>query len=335
MTDLSRRTLLAGTAGATAGALSGALPAVLSATPAAAQAPSQAAAPAAGQVPSAYRYKVGDVIVTAISDGMRTFPMPDGFVRNAPKAEVNAALSEAFLPADQLSIPFTVLLLDIGDRRVLVDTGNGPAKGPVGLLQGTLASLGVDPASIDQVVISHFHGDHINGLVTAEGTPAFPKAQVMVPEAEWAFWMDDGEMSRAPDGLKGGFQNVRRVFKPFEGKVERYAWDKELAPGLTSVGTPGHTPGHTSFQLASGNDALFIQSDVTNIPALFVRHPDWQVTFDMDGDKAAAARRKVYDRLSADKMKVAGYHFPFPGAAYLAKEGDGFRYVPVLWQPVL
>lgn len=340
MTDLSRRTILAGTAGAAAGVLSGALPAgllgsAMTASSAAAQTHAVPPAAAPQQVPSAYRYKVGDVVVTAISDGMRTFPMPEGFVRNAPKAAVNGALVEAFLPPDQISIPFTVLLLDIGDRRVLVDTGNGPAKGPVGLLQGTLGSLGVDPASIDQVVISHFHGDHINGLVTADGTPAFPKAQVMVPEAEWAFWMDDGEMSRAPEGLKAGFQNARRVFKPFEGKVERYAWDKELAPGLTSVATPGHTPGHTSFQLASGTDALFIQSDVTNIPALFVRHPDWHATFDMDADKAAAARRKVYDRLSADRMKVAGYHFPFPGAAYLAKDGDGFRYVPVLWQPVL
>jgi len=336
MTELSRRTLLAGTAGATVAA-AGALGSTLMASSSAeAQQPASTAKPMPPkQVPSAYRYKVGDILVTAVSDGMRTIPLPEGFVRNAGKAEVNAALEAAALPPDQLYLPFNVLLIETGGRRVLVDTGNGPSQGPVGLLAGTLGALGIDPGSIDQVVISHFHGDHINGLVTAEGAPAFPKAQVFVPEAEWAFWTDEGEASRAPDRLKGSFQNVARVFKPFAGKVERYAWDKEVAPGLTAVGTPGHTPGHTSFQLESGFDTLFIQSDVTNIPALFVAHPTWQVMFDMDGAKAAEVRRRTYDRLAADKIQVAGYHFPFPGAAYVLREGDGFRYVPVTWNPAL
>ncbi len=325
MTELTRRTLMAGTAGTAAAGLLGTTAPVLAAdeTPATSRA-----------LPSAYRYKVGDVLVTAISDGVRTFPMPAGFVRNAPKDEVNRALEAAYLPPDQVSIPFTVLLLESGGRRVLVDTGNGPAGGPVGKVSPTLTAIGVAPESIDQVVISHFHGDHINGLLAADGTPAFPKAQVFVPEAEWAFWMDEGQASRAPEALKGSFQNARRVFKPFEGKVERYAWGKEVAPGLTSVATAGHTPGHTSFDLVSGADALFIQSDVTNIPALFVANPSWHVMFDMDPAKAADVRRRTYDRLVADRMKVAGYHFPFPGAAHLAKEGEGYRYVPVLWDPV-
>lgn len=333
MTELSRRTLVAGAAAATAG---GVLGAGMSSSPAAAQTASEPAkAATGGQVlPSAYRYKVGDAVVTAISDGVRTFPMPQGFVRNAPKEAVNGALAAAFLAPDQISIPFNILLIETGGRRLLVDTGNGPAQGPVGRLMPTLAALGVAPDSIDQVVISHFHADHINGLLTAEGTPAFAKAQVFVPEAEWAFWMDEGEASRAPDALKGGFQNVRRVFKPLDGKVERYGWDKEIAPGLVSVGTPGHTPGHTSFELGSGADALFIQSDITNIPSLFVANPTWQVMFDMDGAKAAEVRRRTYDRLVADRRQVAGYHFPFPGAAHVAKAGEGYAYVPVMWNPV-
>lgn len=330
MTELSRRSLMAGTTGAAVTGLLGA-----TALPTTANAQDKSSAGAGSQaVPSAYRYKVGDALVTAISDGVRTFPMPQSFVRNAPKEDVNDALAAAFLPPDQVSIPFTVLLIETGGRRVLVDTGNGGAPGPVGQLRPTLAAIGVAPESIDRVVISHFHGDHINGLLLADGTPAYPKAQLFVPEAEWAFWMDEGEASRAPAGLKGNFQNVRRVFAPFGSKVERYAWNKELAPGLMSVGTPGHTPGHTSFELGSGGDGLFIQSDITNIPALFVAHPAWQVMFDMDGEKAADVRKRTYDRLSADRMKVAGYHFPFPGAAHLTKEGEGYRYVPVMWNPV-
>ena len=128
---------------------------------------------------------------------------------------------------------------------------------------------------------------------------------------------------------------MRRVFKPFEGKVERYAWDKEVAPGLKAVGTPGHTPGHTSFELESDFDTLFIQSDLTNLPALFVANPGWHAAFDMDPAAAEAVRRKTYDRLAAERIMVAGYHFPFPGAAFLEKQGDGYRYQPVYWRPVL
>ena len=325
MFELSRRALLAGTA-ALAGAGAAGLP--LSSA--------GAATPAAGrQVPSAYRYKVGDVEITAIADGMRTFPLPSGFVRNQTPEAVKAALTAAFLSDTQVSMPFTVLLINVGGRLVLVDTGNGGEPGVVGQLRGTLGTLGIAPEAIDQIVISHFHADHINGLLLPDGTPAFPKAQVMVPEAEWAFWMDEGQMSRAPDAMKPSFQNVRRVFKPFEGKLERYAWDKEVAPGLKAVGTPGHTPGHTSFAIESNFEEMFIQSDLTSIAALFVPNPSWQVQFDMDGAKAAETRKATLDRIAADRTRIAGYHFPFPAVAHLDKAGDGFRYVPVLWNPAM
>lgn len=324
MSELSRRTLLAGSAG-----LLG-LSALGQAPRAHAEAP-----PARKQVPSAYRYRIGDVEVTVIADGMRTFPLPPTFVRNQPKDQVQAALKSAFLNEERLSMPFNAVVLNISGKLVLVDTGNGGEPGAVGLLPGTLATLGIPPEAIDQVVISHFHGDHINGLLRPDGTPTYANAQLMVPEKEWAFWMDEGEMSRAPDALKGSFQNVRRVFEPFGKKVERYAWDKEVAPGLTAIGTPGHTPGHTSFHLDSAFEELFIQSDLTNIPALFVAHPDWHVQFDMDGAKAAEVRKATFDRLATDRVKLAGYHFPFPAVAHVEKTSDGFRYVPVWWDPVL
>lgn len=323
MNLLSRRSVLAAAAAGAASISTSAFPAF-------------AAAPqATSQWPSAYRYKVGAIEVTAISDGARTMPLPDTFVRNEPRDKVNEALRAAYLPENQVTIPFTVLLVNTGSKLYLIDSGNGPAQGTVGLLGGTLTALGIDPKSIDAVVISHFHGDHINGLLNAQGTPTYPNAQVLVPEAEWAFWMDDGQMSRAPEGLKGAFQNVRRVFTPFAGKVDQYGWDKEVMPGLTSVGTPGHTPGHTSFQLASDKGRLFVQSDVTNIPALFLRNPTWQVMFDMDGAKAQETRRKVYDMVSAERILTAGYHFPFPAALYVEKDGARFDSVPAAWNPVL
>ena len=330
MSKMSRRHVLAGAASLAA------LPATV---PLLAAGTSSAAAQTASgqQVPSLYRYKIGDIEVTAVNDGMRTFPLPDGFVRNASREEVNSALELAFQPKDTMSIQFNPLLINNGGKLTLIDTGNGPQPGnaTVGRLQANLAWAGVKPADIGTVVISHFHGDHINGLRTADGGLAFPNAEILVPEAEWTFWMDEGEMSRAPEALKANFQNVRRVFKDIDSKVNRYGWDKEVAPGLTSVDAAGHTPGHTAFILASGNDRLFVQSDTTNTPILFAPNPEWQVQFDMDGEKAVQTRRRIYDMLAAEKLQLTGYHYPFPATGFIRKEGDGYAMVPAIWRPVL
>ncbi len=328
MTSISRRFLFGAAAALPAyGALSTMLPTAASA----------GLSPIGQQVPGLYRYKVGTMEVTVVSDGARTVPLAEGFVKNASLAEVNAALKAAFLPEGQTTNQFNPLLVNTGGKLVLIDTGNGPQSGgaTVGQLMANLAWAGVKPIDVDTVIISHFHPDHINGLRDDEGALAFPNAEVLVPAAEWAYWMDDGEMSRAPEARQGAFKNARRVFKDIETRVQRFDADKEIAPGITSVATYGHTPGHTSFVLASGDDKVFVQADVTNLPALFVTHPEWQVQYDMDPAKAVETRRRVYDMLAADRMRVTGYHFPFPALGYAAKDGDGYRFVPADWSPIL
>jgi glyoxylase-like metal-dependent hydrolase (beta-lactamase superfamily II) len=324
MTALSRRTLLTGTVAGAALALG---------------APSlRAAAPPAGkQAPGYYRHKLGSFEVTAINDGARTFPLPDTFVRNKTKAEVNAGLESVFMPKDTMMIPFTPTMVNTGSKLVLIDTGNGPQQqpnAPVGLLGANMTAAGIDPKSVDVLIISHFHGDHILGMRNSDGSLTYPNAEVMVPEAEWAFWMDDARMNAAPDAMKGAFQNVRRIFGPIADKVTKYGFGKELVPGISSVDATGHTPGHAAFTIASGSGRMLVQSDVTNIP-LFVRNPGWHLVFDMDGAKAEATRRKLFDMAVAEKMLVAGYHFPFPGAGYIEKDGEGYRMVPMSWNPML
>ena len=322
-------------------ALTGA--AALAASPLLPNAPARAAAPLADkQAPSFYRYKVGDAQVNAISDGASTFPLADTFVLNAKKDEVNAALEKAFLPKDKMTIYYAPLVINTGGKLVVVDTGTGPAsfvssKGNAGQFAGNMAAAGFDPKSVDMVVISHFHGDHINGLLNAEGTLAFPNAEVLVPAAEWKYFMDDGEMSRAPAGrMETVFKNARRVFEAgLKKKVTPYEAGKDVAPGLQAVATLGHTPGHTSFILSSGSDKVFIQSDVTNHPSLFVTNPGWHLMFDQDPAMAEATRRKVYDMLVADKMRVQGFHYPFPANGYVEKDGNGYRLVPAPWSPVI
>jgi glyoxylase-like metal-dependent hydrolase (beta-lactamase superfamily II) len=329
MAELSRRTLLAGTAAATLGAAAGASPA-------------SAATPAAGkQAPGIYRYKVGSLEVTVATDGARTFPLSDSFVLNAKKDEVNQALDAAYMPRDKMTIHFAPIVVNTGSKLVVIDTGNGEksfaeTKGETGHFLANLRAAGIDPQTVDTVVISHFHGDHVNGLLTADNKPAFPKAEVMVPATEWKFWMDDGEMSRAPQGRMADlFKNNRRVFDALGRKVTPYEWNKEVAPGITAVATIGHTPGHTSYVLASGNAKVYVQSDVTNHPDLFARHPGWHAFFDQDPVQAEETRRKVYDMIVAEKLAIQGFHYPFPGLGHLEKDGAGYRVVPAAWNPVL
>jgi glyoxylase-like metal-dependent hydrolase (beta-lactamase superfamily II) len=317
---INRRSLLAGSALAAA-----AMPAV-----ALAKAP-----PVGKQAAGVYRYKLGDYEMTALYDGVWNRPIDDKFVRNVAFPQVQQALSDSFLPTDKLPIPFTTLLVNTGTRLVLLDTGTaGQIPGATsGSMTENLAAAGIAPAAIDAIVISHFHPDHINGIKTKDDALVFPNAEVLVPAPEWAYWMDDAKLSTAPEGLKGNFLNVRRVFKNV--KVQQYEPGKEVAPGVTSIAAYGHTPGHTAFAVASGSQSMLVLSDITNHPWLFLRNPEWQPAFDMDGTMAVDTRRRLLDRAAADKMLVQGYHFPFPASGHVTKSGANYDFVPVMWQPAI
>ncbi len=318
---VTRRRTLGGTAALTAAAVFPSIPRA------------QAAAPRqVGPAVAFRRLQVGELEVTLLFDGHARRPLDAGFVRNAPLTEVQQALADAFQPTDALLIPFTATLVNTGTALVLFDSGNGDSGAPgTGLARAGLAAAGYSPEQVDLVVVSHFHGDHINGLRSKAGDLLYPGARILVPEPEWAFWMDDAQMSRAPDAMKGAFQNVRRVFAPIAGRVERYAGERELVPGITAIPAIGHTPGHHAFRLSSGNQSLLVWSDTTNKPELFVRNPDWQAVFDMDGNRAAETRKRLLDMLASERMPVVGYHFPFPAVGHVAREGGGWRYVPAFW----
>jgi len=243
---------------------------------------------------------------------------------------------------DKLTFPFTPVVVNTGAKLVVIDTGLGPtqyeqSKGGVGQFQTNLAAAGIDRNAVDTVIISHFHGDHINGLLTADSKAAYPNAEIMVPTPEWNYWMDDGNMSKAAAGspLENNFKNIRRVFGALGNKATQYDAGKELVSGITSMATHGHTPGHMSFVVASGSAKVLVQVDVTAAMALlFVRNPGWYAV-DMDGPMAEQTRRKLYDMAIADKMPIQGFHFPFPALGYIEKDGAGYRMVPVAWSPVL
>src|SRR5882724_4949653 len=332
MTDLSRRHLLAGAAAGAAAALSpfGAFTA-------------RAAVPPAGtQVPGFYRYKVGSIECTSINDGARTFPMPDKFVTNVPKEEALAVAEAAYMPKGMVTVPFNPQLINTGSKLVLIDAGSGagalePTKGAVGRMMQNLAAAGVDAKSVDIVVMSHLHPDHTNGIRAADGSMAFPNAELMVPAKEWEFWTSDENAAKAQSNemMKGYFANVKKIYTGIESKVTKYDWGKEVAPGITSVAAGGHTPGHSAFAVASGGSTVLIQSDITNIPEFFLRNPDWHVVFDVDPLAAQETRHKFYDMAAAEKATVVGFHFAFPSIGHIEKDGTKYRLIPVAWNPVL
>ena len=305
--------------------------------------PVRAATPPAGkQAPGWYRYKIGNIEVTVATDGVARFKMAEDHVINIKKDAVNAALAEVFMEKDMMTTPYNPIAVNTGSKLAIIDTGTGEANykkshGIGGQFVSNLAAAGIDRTSVDTVIISHYHGDHINGLLMEDNSPTYPNAEILVPAPEHKYWMDDGEMSRATNTrVQTNFKNVRRVFNAEVLKrVKTYDWGREVIPGVTAQGTPGHTPGHTSYVIASGSETVYVQSDVTHVPFLFVRHPDWHAFYDQDGAMAEATRFKVYDMLVADKMRVQGFHYPFPSLAHVEKYGTGYREIPVIWSPTI
>lgn len=319
MQSISRRTLLASASGFAA----------LSSSTALAAAPQSVKAG-----PAFYRFKLGDFELTALYDGIWNRPLDEKFVRNAPFADVQKALADNFLPTDRLPLPFTAVLVNTGAKLVLIDTGTAGQMSPTaGTLLHNLAAAGVAPNDVDAILISHFHPDHINGIKDKDGRLVFPNAEINVSAPEWKYWMQDTEAGSVPESARGVSLNANRVFRGLAKDVRRFEPGTEVSPGITSIAAFGHTPGHVAYSVASGSHSLLVLCDTTNHPWLFVRNPDWQPIFDMDGPLAAEFRKRMLDRAAADRMLVQGYHFPFPATGHIARTGAGYDFIPVQWQP--
>ena len=284
---------------------------------------------------TAFRYPVGEIEIIVVPDGERTAPVREGFVLNAPIDEVKAAYAAHGIPDGYGNTPFNPTVIRTAGRTVLVDTGCGAdeAEEPgatAGFLLRNLAEVGIGPDDVDIVIISHFHGDHVSGLVAPDGGPAFPRAEITVPANEWSFWMDDAERERATPGrMQSLFAYNRQVFDPLAERVRTHAWDEEVVPGVTAIGTPGHSIGHTSYLVSSQGESVFLIQDVSNHPALSLEHPGWHLAYDQDPVVAEATRRRTLEWLARERLPVQGFHFPFPGHAIVEADGDAYRAVPI------
>lgn len=282
-----------------------------------------------------YRFEIGEIAATVVSDGIIGGP-PAVYAGDAPEAELEDVLRRAFLPTDFMSLSLNTLLLEIGGRRILLEAGAGSTMGPNGgRLFDNLRAIGLSADDIDLVVISHTHPDHVGNLRTADGGRAFPRATVMVPRADWQFFVEDEpdlSYMPVPEEFRRRFAaNIKQSVQPVSQGIELYEAGAELLPGLTTIAASGHTPGMATFLVQSGGDQLLLTADLAYHPVVNIDRP-WRPGPDRDQDAAAAARRRIFDQAAADRMLVLGFHYPFPGLGRILRTDTGYAWVPAGWQ---
>jgi glyoxylase-like metal-dependent hydrolase (beta-lactamase superfamily II) len=271
------------------------------------------------------KFKVGNIEVIQMYDGIWEKAHDPGFVKNASLDEVKAALKAGGLTDAHVPITFTVTAIRSQGKLVLFDSGTGAqlaaTAGNITKNDGW-KKAGIDPAKVTTIVMTHFHPDHISGLMAKDtNAPVFPNAEILVPATEYKYWTDAATTGGAAKRIQAVFPTWKNM-KQFDG-------EKDVVAGVRAINTNGHTPGHTSYLVSSGRSQLIVLGDVSNIPALFVKHPEWHAAFDVDAGLAEKNRRKTYDRVVADGATITGYHFGMPGAGKIKKDGKGYAFVPV------
>jgi glyoxylase-like metal-dependent hydrolase (beta-lactamase superfamily II) len=299
--------------------------------------PSLGAAPPLGtQAPAWHRFKLGDAECTIVSDGPLSLGEPSGVFKGAPGEELEALLARNFYPPKVITAEQNVLVINIGGRLILFDTGLGASKlfGPTtGRLLENLKAAGIDPAAIDVVCLTHAHPDHCWGLMS-EDRPNFPNARVFLSKADFDFWTDEGKL-QGSGMIRDVVVGTRPQLLPLRERITFVGNGKETLPGVTAFSSPGHTVGHCHYVIASGRDTLIFAGDLAHHPILSLQRPRLEFGFDTDPKQGADSRIRVFDQAATDRTLMLTYHFPFPGLGHVAKSGDGFLWHPLPMRTVL
>src|SRR5580704_2728937 len=286
-----------------------------------------------------YRFKIGEFQATVISDGYGLIPVGPIFARNASEAELAPVLKANFMePVIQGTN--NPLVVDTGRERILVDTGFGEKIGPpFGSFPGLAENLrraGITLESIDLVVISHCHLDHIGGLVTKSDALAFPKAQFVFVDAEWSYWTgsryeSDVNGSRMPDPFKQATIAAAENLPPVADRARFVKPGGEITGGVDYIAAPGHSPSHAAILFTSGKEQFMHMGDIAHNPVTSLQHPDWTPVFDYHPAQAIKSRRAILDRVATDGVMAMAYHFPFPAIGHVVRHGTAYHWEAAPW----
>jgi glyoxylase-like metal-dependent hydrolase (beta-lactamase superfamily II) len=285
------------------------------------------------QIPGWYRFKLGQFEITILSDG--SYELPTNLMAtNRQREEVKALLAANFLPTETRTSHVNIPLINTGSELILVDVGGGPNWMPTaGWLTDNLRAAGYQPEDVDKVVLTHGHPDHIWGLIDEfEEAPRFPNATYYISEPEWGFWTTDEAEIRLAENFKGFAVGAKKHLPPIAEKAIRLKPGAEIAPGIVTMSTSGHTPGHMSLIVNSGGQTLIVSADCVTHPFISFEHPGWWPSTDLEQQVAEASRRKVLDLAATDKAMMLVYHISFPGLGHVARAGDAYRWVPATWK---
>ncbi|WP_192244416.1 MBL fold metallo-hydrolase [Mesorhizobium silamurunense] len=277
-----------------------------------------------------YKYKVGSLKVTAVYDGIWRKPHDPAFIKDVSVDDTKAALAKAGLTTDFMPIPLTVVVLQMNGRTIMMDAGSGVGQWQANAthLPANMKAAGIDYKAIDTVMISHFHPDHVWGLME-KGTnaPVFPNAELIVNATEYNWWTDPSRLAKLPEGRKPAGKRIAENFPKW--KNWKLVDDgTEVVPGIRIMAAPGHTPGHSVYHVDAGSEQFLVSADTMYVPALLAPHPEWQGAYDQDGPMAITTRHKLIDQVIADNVRICGSHFPFPGTGSFVKDGNAYAFTP-------
>jgi glyoxylase-like metal-dependent hydrolase (beta-lactamase superfamily II) len=270
----------------------------------------------------AHSKKIGDIEVTALSDGVLATSLD--VVLGMDRAELRRLAGTR----DGVHIAVNAFLLKLQGRWALIDAGAGNSMGPtLGKLPEHLRAFGVAPEEIAAVFLTHIHPDHSNGLVDDAGRAVFANAELILHEAEARFWLDRDQASGETERIRRNIAKAAVATAPYRSRM-RLVREGEAMSGISAVALPGHTPGHTGWLVASGKESLLIWGDLVHLASVQVGRPDTGLVFDVDPQQACATRRRTFDRIAADKLTVAGAHMDFPGFGTIVRKEVGFAFEP-------